>query len=41
MRYVADLSSDELAAAFGTSPSIARTRLSRVVDRLRKELHDG
>jgi RNA polymerase sigma-70 factor, ECF subfamily len=41
MRYVMDLSSDELAAAVGTSPSTARTRLCRVVDRLRKELRDG
>lgn len=41
MRYVVDLGSDELATAIGTSPSTARTRLSRVVDRLRKELRDG
>jgi RNA polymerase sigma-70 factor (ECF subfamily) len=41
MHYVVDLSSDELATAIGTSPSTARTRLSRVVDRLRKELRDG
>ena len=41
MRYVVDLSSDELATAVGTSPSTARTRLSRVIDRLRKELRDG
>jgi len=41
MRYVVDLSSDELGAAVGTSPSTARTRLSRIVDRLRKELRDG
>ena len=40
MRYVVDLSSDELATAVGASPSTARTRLSRVVDRLRKELID-
>jgi RNA polymerase sigma-70 factor (ECF subfamily) len=40
MRYVVDLGSEELAAAVGTSPSTARTRLSRVVDRLRKELRD-
>ena len=40
MRYVVDLSSDELAIAVGTSPSTARTRLCRVVDRLRKELLD-
>jgi RNA polymerase sigma factor (sigma-70 family) len=41
MHYVVDLGSDELGAALGTSPSAARTRLSRVVDRLRKELRDG
>ncbi len=40
MRYVVDLNSDELATAVGTSPSTARTRLCRVVDRLRKELID-
>jgi RNA polymerase sigma-70 factor, ECF subfamily len=40
MRYVVDLSSDELARAVGTSPSTARTRLCRLVDRLRKELRD-
>jgi RNA polymerase sigma-70 factor (ECF subfamily) len=41
MHYVVDLSSDELGAAVGASPSAARMRLSRVVDRLRKELRDG
>ena len=41
MHYVVDLSSDELGAAVGTSPSAARMRLSRIVDRLRKELRDG
>jgi RNA polymerase sigma-70 factor (ECF subfamily) len=41
MRYVVELGSDELGAAVGTSPSTARTRLSRAVDRLRKELRDG
>jgi len=41
MHYVVDLSSDELGAAVGTSPSAARMRLSRIVDRLRKELGDG
>ena len=40
MHYVVDLNSDDLATALGTSPSTARTRLSRVVDRLRKELRD-
>ena len=41
LRYLVDLSSDELGAAVGTSPSTARTRLCRAVDRLRKELRDG
>ena len=41
MHYAVDLGSDELAAAVGTSPSTARKRLSRVIDRLRKELRDG
>jgi RNA polymerase sigma factor (sigma-70 family) len=41
MRFAADLDSDELAATLGTSPSAARMRLSRAVDRLRKELRDG
>jgi len=41
MYYLLDLGSDELGAAVGTSPSAARTRLSRAVDRLRKELRDG
>ena len=41
MHYVIDLSSEELGAAVGTSPSTARMRLSRIVGRLRKELRDG
>ena len=41
MHYVIDLSSDELGAAVDASPSAARMRLSRIVDRLRKELRDG
>jgi RNA polymerase sigma-70 factor (ECF subfamily) len=41
MHYVIDLSSDELGAAVRTTPSAARMRLSRIVDRLRKELRDG
>jgi RNA polymerase sigma-70 factor, ECF subfamily len=41
MHYVLDLGSDELGVAVDTWPSTARTRLSRVVDRLRKELRDG
>ena len=41
MHYAVDIGSDELGAALGTSPSAARMRLSRAVDRLRKELRDG
>ena len=41
LHFGVDLSSDELAAALGTSPSTARKRLSRAVERLRKELRDG
>ena len=41
MHYVVGLDSDELAAVVGTTPSAARMRLSRVVERLRKELRDG
>jgi RNA polymerase sigma-70 factor (ECF subfamily) len=41
MRYVVELGSDELGSAVGTSPTAARMRLSRIVDRLRKELRDG
>jgi len=41
MRFAVDLDSDELGAAVGTSPSTARKRLSRAIDRLRKELRDG
>jgi RNA polymerase sigma factor (sigma-70 family) len=41
LHFVVDLRSDELGAAVGTSPSTARTRLCRLVDRLRKELRDG
>lgn len=41
MRYVVDVGSEELGAVVGTSPSAARMRLSRIVDRLRKELRDG
>jgi RNA polymerase sigma factor (sigma-70 family) len=40
MRYAADLDSTELAPVLGISPSGVRTRLSRAVDRLRKELGD-
>ena len=41
MHFAVDLSSDELARVVGTSPSTARRRLSRAIDRLRKELRDG
>ncbi len=41
MHYAVDLGPDELAAAVGTSPATARKRLSRAIDRLRKELRDG
>ena len=41
MHYLVDLPSDELGSAIGTSPSTARTRLARAVERLRKELRDG
>ena len=41
MHYAADLGSDELGAAVGVSPSAARKRLSRAIDRLKKELRDG
>jgi RNA polymerase sigma-70 factor, ECF subfamily len=40
LRYVADLDSTELAPLVGMSPSGVRTRLSRLLDRLRKELGD-
>ena len=38
--YAADLDSYELAPVLGMSPSGVRTRLSRLLDRLRKELGD-
>jgi RNA polymerase sigma-70 factor (ECF subfamily) len=41
LHFGVDLGSDELAVALGTSPSTARKRLSRAIDRLRKELRDG
>jgi RNA polymerase sigma-70 factor (ECF subfamily) len=40
LRYAADLDSSELAPVLGISPSGVRTRLSRLLDRLRKELGD-
>lgn len=38
LRYLADLDSGEIGALTGKSASGVRTRLSRVLDRLRKEL---
>jgi RNA polymerase sigma-70 factor (ECF subfamily) len=40
LRYAADLDSTELAPVLGLSPSGVRSRLSRLLDRLRKELGD-
>ncbi len=40
MRYGADLDSSELAPILGMSPSGVRSRLSRLLDRLREELGD-
>jgi RNA polymerase sigma factor (sigma-70 family) len=41
MRYVAGFNATELAAALGISPSGTRTRLERLIARLRQELADG
>jgi RNA polymerase sigma-70 factor (ECF subfamily) len=41
MHYAVHLSPDELGAALGTSPSTARKRVSRAIDRLRMELRDA
>ena len=41
LRYLADLDSTEIASFTGRSASGVRTRLSRVLDRLRRELDDG
>jgi RNA polymerase sigma factor (sigma-70 family) len=41
MRYVAGFNSTELATALGISPSGIRTRLERLVARLREQLRDG
>jgi len=40
LRYAADLDSSELAPLVGLSPSGVRTRLSRLLDRLREDLGD-
>jgi RNA polymerase sigma factor (sigma-70 family) len=41
LRYVAGLDSPEIGALVGMSPSGVRGHLSRLVERLRKELRDG
>ena len=41
MRYVAGFNATELAGAIGISPSGTRTRLERLIARLRQELIDG
>jgi RNA polymerase sigma factor (sigma-70 family) len=40
LRYIAELSSEEIGHALGMSPSGARGRLSRVLLRLRGDLRD-
>ena len=41
MRYVAGFDSNELALATGISPSGTRSRLERLLNRLREDLSDG
>ncbi len=41
MRYIAGFDSNELATALGISPSGTRSRLERLLKRLRKDLSDG
>jgi RNA polymerase sigma-70 factor (ECF subfamily) len=41
MRYLAGLSSDEIAQATGRNPSTVRARLSRLMARLREDLGDA
>ena len=41
LRFVAELDSEEIGRALGLSASGARSRLERLVARLRKELRDG
>jgi RNA polymerase sigma-70 factor (ECF subfamily) len=41
MRYVAGLDAAEIGAVLGMSPSGVRGHLSRLLERLRKELRDG
>ncbi|MGD8486362.1 MAG: sigma-70 family RNA polymerase sigma factor [Chloroflexota bacterium] len=41
MRYVAGFDSNELARATGISPSGTRSRIERLLKRLREDLRDG
>ena len=41
MRYVAGFDSNELAIATGISPSGTRSRIERLLKRLREDLSDG
>jgi RNA polymerase sigma factor (sigma-70 family) len=41
LRYVAGFDSNELATATGISPSGTRTRIERLLKRLREDLNDG
>jgi RNA polymerase sigma-70 factor (ECF subfamily) len=41
MRYIAGFDSNELAVALGISPTGTRSRLRRLLDRLRRDLTDG
>jgi RNA polymerase sigma-70 factor (ECF subfamily) len=41
LRFVAGFDASEIAPALGISPSGVRSRLSRLVERLRKEVGDG
>jgi DNA-directed RNA polymerase specialized sigma24 family protein len=41
MRYVAGFDSNELAVATGISPSGTRSRIERLLKRLREDLSDG
>jgi RNA polymerase sigma factor (sigma-70 family) len=41
MRYVAGFDSNELAIATGISPSGTRSRIERLLKRLREDLRDG
>ena len=41
LRYVAGFDATELGRATGMSPSGTRARLGRLLERLRRELHDG